>query len=65
MFLSLHARKGNAACGICGLIEKWKFIFQKYVLWTAKDPVQMPQDHSLLESTVCRLNLAFHAGKKK
>ena len=37
--------KGNAASG---LWIKWKFILQKQVSWTAKNPIWMPQGHTPL-----------------
>ena len=36
-------------CGVlfsgCGLLIKWKFILQKLVLYTANDPIRIPQGH--------------------
>ena len=61
--------KGTAASG---LLIKWKFILQKQVLWTANDPIWMPQGQSPLGAihfwgtlrgvhfTVCRKSEMLH-----
>ena len=61
--------KGTAASG---LLIKWKFILQKWVSWTANDPIWMPQGHIPLVAvqywgtlwsvhfTVCRRRELLH-----
>ena len=61
--------KGSAASG---LLIKWKFILQKQVSWTAKNPIWMPQGHTPLgvshflgtlwgvHFTVCRKREMLH-----